>query len=326
MSPQVSLENKLVVAITSRALFDLDEEHRVFESGGLDAYRKHQRERESEPLKPGTGFPLVKGLLQINEKARMHNPERNDDLVEVIMISRNDSESGYRIINSIEHHGIGISRYAFTDGREAYPYLKSFCVDLFLSAHEEDVRGALQQGIAAGRVYPPPGRFDDAPGEVRIAFDGDAVIFSDEAERVYQTEKLKGFYDYENSKQDVPLDPGPFKNFLQAVALIQRQFEPKQCPLRTYLVTARNAPAIKRAINTLRQWNVRVNESFFLGGLSKADFLRNIKPHIFFDDQETWLDPASGETPSALVLRQSDHPEKDHPAKPDEDAKEPETA
>ena len=296
------LENKLVVAITSRALFELDEAHRIYEQSGLDAYRQYQISHENEPLKPGTGFPLVKALLSINQQIRQRNPKLEEDLVEIVLISRNDADSGFRIIKSIEANGLTINRSAFTGGSEAWPYLQPFSVDLFLSAHEDDVRAALREGFAAGLVCTPPAVMDDDCREVRIAFDGDAVLFSDESEQIYAEKGLPGFQKHERANSDNPMNEGPFKSFLEALGMIQGFFGQEDCPIRTYLVTARSAPADKRAVHTLRQWGVRINEAFFLGGIEKAGVLRKIRPHIFFDDQQIHTGPASKETPAALVL------------------------
>ncbi|MFC1600983.1 5'-nucleotidase [Candidatus Sumerlaeota bacterium] len=293
-----SLTDKLVIGITSRALFELDTAHHVFEEQGLEAYREYQQKREDKPLAPGTGFALVKGLLALNRRLDEH-------AVEVVLISRNDADSGLRILNSIEHHQLEITRSAFTDGSASHAYLHPFCCDLFLSAHAADVRSALASGVAAGLVFPPPETVRDgkapAADEVRIAFDGDAVIFSDESEKVFAREEIDGFRQHECDNEDTPLSPGPFKGFLGKLSAIQSRFRDEECPIRTALVTARDAPSHKRPIKTLRSWGLRVNESFFLGGLKKADFLNTFKPHIFFDDQTTHINPAAAETPSALV-------------------------
>ena len=289
-----SLQDKLVIGITSRALFDLDKAHRIYEERGLDAYREYQQTNENAPLNPGTAFPLVKGLLGVNERL-------NEPLVEVILISRNDADSGLRILNSIDHHQLGITRDAFTDGRSPFEYLRAFSCDLFLSAHPEDVRSALKKRIAAGLVCPPPEKLNEDIDEVRIAFDGDAVIFSDESEKIYRAQKIEGFRKHERDNEDTPLNPGPFKSFLEKLSIIQREFSERECPIRTALVTARDAPSHKRPIKTLRSWGIRINESFFLGGISKAEILSKFRPHIFFDDQSEHIDPAAISTPSALV-------------------------
>ncbi len=292
-----SLEDKLVVAITSRALFDLEDAHRIFLEQGLEAYRRFQLQREAMPLSPGTGFPLVKALLSIND--RLPAGER---LVEVVLLSRNDADSGLRIWNSIEACGLDITRGVFTDGRSPYVYLPAFRCDLFLSANESDVQAALGRGQAAALVYAPATRQEDDYAEVRIAFDGDAVLFSDSSERIFQEQGLEAFQRYEQVMEDVPLEPGPFKGFVDALKKIQEKFPEDKCPIRTALVTSRNAPAQKRPIKTLRHWGVRLDETFFLGGMEKSRVLDTFRPHIFLDDQSAHLDTAALSTPSARVF------------------------
>lgn len=288
------LAEKLVVAISSRALFDLTLENQVFEREGLEAYRAFQVGREDTPLAAGTGFPLTRALLSINERA-------GQSLVEVVLVSRNDADTGLRVMNSLEAHGLAISRAGFTDGRAPFRYLEPFSCDLFLSANEADVRSALAAGYAAGLVYQPPEATPPEDREVRIAFDGDAVLFAPDAEQVYRDQGLAEFHRREREAADVPMRPGPFKGFLEAVHRIQRRFPEDDCPIRTALVTARSVPAHKRAIKTLRAWNVRVDESFFLGGIGKEGILGVFRPHIFFDDQTFYCDPAAPGTPTARV-------------------------
>lgn len=296
------LEGKLVVAISSRALFDLDEAHCVFEEKGLEPYREFQIAREEDRLPPGTGFSLVRGLLSINEQA-------GRELVEVVLVSRNDADTGLRVMNSVEQYGLPISRAVFTDGREPYAYLEPFSCHLFLSANTSDVAGALEAGFAAGRVYQPPAGMGPVEQELRIAFDGDAVLFSPDAEDVFRKKGLDEFHRQEQAAAEVALNPGPFKGFLEQLHRIQGMFPVDGCPIRTALVTARSAPAHKRAIKTLRQWNVRVNEAFFLGGVQKDGVLARFRPHIFFDDQRSYCERASERTPTAHVaLDLSDAP------------------
>lgn len=290
-----SLDGKLVVGISSRALFDLDEADAIFRNQGLDAYRAHQRANEDVVLKPGTGFPLVRGLLAINAKAETR-------LVEVVVISRNDADSGARVFHSIESHGLDISRGAFTGGQDPWPHLGSFHCQLFLSADPDDVKGALSKGFPAALVCPPPDGMDhELPSEVRIAFDGDAVLFDDESERVYQQQGLQAFQEREAALVDEPMQPGPFKPFLMALKGIQERFPEGESPVRTLLVTARGAPAHQRVINTLRTWGVRIDETFFLGGVVKSDLLESLRPHIYFDDQMRHLERSRRRTPSAQV-------------------------
>lgn len=291
-----SLEDKLVIGITSRALFDLDEANTLYRTHGLAAYRAYQRENEDVALKPGTGLSLVRGLLGINERGK-------GQLVEVIVISRNDADSGLRIFNSIEHHGLNISRGAFTSGGDASVYLAPFHCDLFLSAEPDDVTHALERGFPAALVLTPPEAIgDQSADQVRVAFDGDAVLFDDESEQVFQEYGLEAFLEREAALANNPMDPGPFKPFLMGIKLIQEKFPQDESPIRTALVTARNAPAHRRVVNTLRAWGVRVDETFFLGGIDKGPVLEALRPHIYFDDQMSHLESARLRTPSAHVI------------------------
>jgi 5'-nucleotidase len=291
-----NLDDMLVVAITSRALFDLHESDRVYREEGLEAYRAHQLGREDEPLNPGTAFPLVRGLLSINDRT-------GDQLVEVVILSRNDGDSGLRLMNSIEHHKLPITRAAFRGGEDPWAYLQAFRCDLFLSAEPGDVQAALQRRIPSAVVLDPPEALDAGEvDQVRVAFDGDAVLFGDESERYFRAHDLEAFLAREAELADQPMDPGPFKSFLVALANIQGRFAGGDSPIRTALVTARNAPAHKRVIKTLRAWNVHVDEAVFLGGVEKAEVLAAMRPHIYFDDQMTHLERARLLVPSAHVL------------------------
>jgi 5'-nucleotidase len=275
----------LVVAISSRALFDLDDSHLVFESRGLEAYAQYQVSREDDYLNPGVAFPLVKKLLALNAD------EINHQGVEVILISRNSADSGLRIFNSIEHHGLNIERAVFTNGESPYRYMHAIGTDLFLSSHAEDVRRTLEADFAAAMVLPGAQNRPDS-GQLRIAFDGDAVLFSDEAERVYQSEGLEAFALREKQCAGTPLSGGPFKPLLQALQRIQSAYPIEDNPIRTALVTARSAPAHKRVILTLREWGIRIDEALFLGGKPKGPFLAAFGADIFFDDQHVHCDSA----------------------------------
>ncbi|PWU27179.1 5'-nucleotidase [Pseudomonas delhiensis] len=271
------LGDKLVVAISSRALFDLDESHRIYESEGVEAYRQYQIVHEDEVLQPGDAFALVQKLLGLNEML-------GRQLVEVVLVSRNSADTGLRVFNSIQQHGLGISRAAFVGGRSPYPYLAAFGCHLFLSTHVEDVRSALENGFAAATILSAGARRETG-GELRFAFDGDAVLFSDEAERVFQQGGLEAFQTREQESAREPLGGGPFKPFLAALNRVQQAFPQESCPIRTALVTARSAPAHERVIRTLREWDIRLDESLFLGGLDKSAFLEAFSADVFFDDQ-----------------------------------------
>lgn len=273
----------LVVALSSRTLFDLDESNRVFEEEGVEAYRQYQIAREDEPLEPGVAFPLVQKLSRLNAQL----PGR----IEVILLSRNAADTGLRVFNSIQHHGLAIERAAFCGGESPYRYMEAFGCDLFLSTVAEDVRHALAAGVAAATLLPSKAQSggDDL---LRLAFDGDAVLFSDEAEQVFKREGLEAFRSSERDAAKRPLQGGPFKAFLAAVHRIQQEFSPDACPFRTALVTARSAPAHERVIRTLRAWDIRLDESLFLGGWSKGAFLKAFGADIFFDDQALHCDSA----------------------------------
>ncbi len=277
MTRETHTENRLTVAISSRALFDLGESHTLFEREGLDAYRAFQMARENELLAPGIAFPLVEKLLRINRLSA------DTPRIEVILLSRNSSDTGLRIFNSIEHYGLEIVRAAFTNGAPTWPYVHPFGAQLFLSANHEDVRSALEAGIAAATILPSKAP-DWHSEQLRIAFDGDAVIFSDESERISQEQGLQAFHDNEIEHAGKPLPGGPFRAFLDQLHRIQSAFPFGQSPIRTALVTARSAPAHKRVILTLREWGVRIDEALFLGGRDKGPFLKTFGADIFFDD------------------------------------------
>lgn len=280
----VDISHKLVIAMSSRTLFDLNKSNQLFETRGVDEYERHQIKYENKILRPGVAFPLVKKLLRLNQ---------DQDQVEVILLSRNSADTGLRIMNSIEHYGLDITRAAFTGGSNVYQYISAFGAQLFLSTNTDDVRMALQAGCAAAALMPSSSQHNEQDHEIRLAFDGDAVLFSDEAERIYQEQGLDAFTQSEKATAHTPLPGGPFRGFLHALANIQRHYDPKQCPIRIALVTARQAPAHERVIKTLRSWNVRIDEALFLGGLSKGSFLRAFNADIFFDDQKSHIESAA---------------------------------
>ena len=288
-----SLDGQLVVAISSRALFDFEEENLVFEQSDDRAYMKLQLERLEEPAKPGVAFSLVKKLLAFNDATTQR--------VEVVILSRNDPVSGMRVFRSAQHYGLSIQRGSFTRGQSPWRYLKPLNANLFLSTHLSDVRAALDAGVPAAQVYPHSAHASEAhPHEVRIGFDGDAVLFSDEAERVFQSQGLSAFQAHEHAKASQPLLAGPFKPLLAALHRLQQEGTPA-IRVRTALVTARSAPAHERAIRTLMQWNIEVDEAMFLGGLPKGEFLKEFEPDFFFDDQTGHIESAAQHVPAGHV-------------------------
>ena len=289
----LTLDGKLVVAISSRALFDFEEENELFEKADDRAYMQLQRERLDIPAKPGVAFSLVQKLLAFNE-----TPSQR---VEVVILSRNDPVSGLRVMKSAQHYALPIIRCTFTRGEAPWRYLKPLHANLFLSTHLSDVRAALEAGVPAAQVYPHSAHASVAhPNEVRIAFDGDAVLFSDEAERVYQSGGLSAFQKHEQDNVALPLPDGPFKPLLVALHRMQ-QAEIPHMRIRTALVTARSAPAHERAIRTLMDWKIDVDEAMFLGGLDKGEFLREFEPDFFFDDQTGHIESAARHVPSGHV-------------------------
>ena len=301
-----TLQGQLIVAISSRALFDFEEENRLFEAQDDRAYMQLQLQRLDQPARPGVAFSLVQKLLAFNA---------DTPRVQVVILSRNDPVSGMRVFRSAQHYGLPIERGVFTRGQSPWRYLKPLDAHLFLSVNEADVRSALAAGVPAARVYPHSAHASDAhPLEVRIAFDGDAVLFSDEAERVFRSGGLDAFQSHERTHSSTPLAPGPFKPLLEALHRLQRAGQassdgaaslaaPSRTPMRirTALVTARSAPAHERAIRTLMDWQIEVDEAMFLGGLAKGEFLREFEPDFFFDDQTGHVDAAAAHVPAGHV-------------------------
>lgn len=292
----LKLDDKLVVGISSRALFDLEEENTIYETEGLKAYSEYQLAHENDILKPGTAFPLIKALHKLNTDGKY--------LTEIIIMSRNTADTSLRIFNSIKHYGLEISRAALVGGAPIAPYLNAFRTDLFLSANEKDVQEAINANVAAGIIC----SHSDLPidpeadmEQIRIAFDGDAVIFSDESEKIFQTEGLEAFTRHEQQNAQLPLPEGPFAKLLKTISMIQQKFDRDEVPIRTALVTARNAPAHERVIRTLRAWDIRIDEAFFLGGIEKSEVLKAFGANIFFDDQTVHTDSASRLVPAARV-------------------------
>ncbi len=292
------LENKLVVGVSSRTLFDLTYENKIFEEEGVEAYSRYQVEHEDELLRPGPGFPLVRALLNLNELPGM------EGRVEVIIMSRNSPDTSLRVFKAIEHYGLRITRAVLAGGASLAPYLKAFKTDLFLSACEEDVQRAVDSNIAAGIICTEGISTYDCEHrirQIRVAFDGDAVLFSDESERIFQEQGLEAFEENERKNANHPLQAGPFARFLKTLSELQKNSTEADAPIRTALVTTRCAPAHERVIRTLRAWDVRIDEVFFLGGIRKRDVLQAFGAHIFFDDQSVHTLPASEVVPAARV-------------------------
>ena len=284
-------KNNLVIAVSSRALFNLDESHKIYEEYGVEAYAKHQQENEEVILEPGVGFSLVKKFLSLNS---------DKTPIDVILLSRNSADTGLRIFNSIEYYGLNITRAAFTRGESTHPFVGSFEADLFLSSNHNDVQKALDMGYAAASIVNSSTQ-NSHETQLRIAFDGDAVIFSDDSERVFQEKGLIEFEKSEKENANKTMKAGPFQAFLKSLHKIQANFPEKDNPIRTALVTARSAPTHKRVIHTMREWGIRIDESFFLGGLDKGKFLKEFGADIFFDDQRQNCESASKFVPTGHV-------------------------
>jgi len=305
----VDLSNTFVVGISATALFDMSESDRVYRQAqsenpntAVSVYRAHMLETENEPLLPGTGYPLVKALLGLNQYASADQPS----LVEVVVMSRNSPDTGLRVLHNIRRHELKISRSAFTGGESVPDYLDAFDVDLFLTTNAEDAQKVIDARACAAAVLkePPTGAEGEIPeGQVRIAFDGDAVLFSDESELVFKTQGLQAFHDHEDAHQDEPLEEGPYAHLLRKLSRLQERLPQgvDRSPVRIALVTARDSPAEMRVIKTLRSWGVHVDEAFFMGGVEKTKVLKAFQPHVFFDDQDVHLDEAAKLVPSGKV-------------------------
>lgn len=302
MAAELDLERALVIGVASSALFDLRESDAVFREQGEERYREYQREHLDDVLEPGVAFPFIRRLLDLND---LSDRER---LVEVVILSRNDPETGMRVMRSVARHGLDITRAIFMQGRAPYRFMEPLRMSLFLSANEDDVREAIDMGFAAGRVV---GRAqpDDGDTNLRIAFDFDGVLADDSAERVFQSEGLDGYQESESALAEVPLSRGPMADFLEKINRIQGIEESKSLDdpsgyrrrVHVAVVTARSAPAHERAINSIGQWGLRVNDAFFLGGIDKGPILEVLRPHIFFDDQRRHVEGASLSTPSVHI-------------------------
>lgn len=310
-----TFENTLVIGISATALFDLSDADKLFQTevskdpqNGIEIYKQHMLENEELPLSEGIGFPLIKALLSLNS----YGDDPKSPLVEVVVMSRNSPETGIRVLNAIRAHKLNITRSAFTAGESGADYLNAFEVDLFLTTNENDAQTVIDSGYCSSAVLsiPPTYKCDIPDGQVRIAFDGDAVIFDESSELVYKKEGMEAFHENENKKKDIPMNEGPFAKFLIKLAKLQERLPMsiELSPVRIAIVTARNSPSEMRVIKTLRSWGVYVDEAFFLGGVEKSNILKAFRAHIFFDDQDLHLKSSSLVVPSGKVLYKTDSP------------------
>ena len=315
----LNLKETLVLGISATALFDLSESDKLFQEefekdpdNAIATYRKYMLENEDKALEEGIGFPLVKALLSLNK----YQEKGQSPLVEVVIMSRNSPDTGIRVLNTIRKLGLKITRSAFTAGESSADYLEAFDVDLFLTTNESDAQKVIDNGVCASAILctPPEYKSSIPEGQVRIAFDGDAVLFDETSELVYKEQGMDAFHQNEDSSQDIPMNEGPFANFLKKLAKLQERLPMKVefSPVRIAIVTARNSPSEMRVIKTLRHWGVYVDEAFFLGGIEKSNILKAFKAHIFFDDQDVHLAKSSLVVPSGKVLYPSSSPLQKH--------------
>jgi len=300
----LDLSDILVVGVSSRALFDLEKENEIFDTQGIVGYRSYQQKHEDEPLSPGTAFHLIQSLLHLNTDAKKR-------IVEVVVMSRNSPETGFRIMNSVRQHALDITRMAFSGGEPLASYIDAYDIDLFLSKDAKDVQAVIDsKSCAAAYIYAPPKEFKPLDNRVKIAFDADAVLFSDDSEHRYKTQGIEAFHKYEQEHEDIALGEGPFAKLLIKLSKIQEELPTsiELSPLRLAIVTARNAPSHMRVIKTLRKWGVYVDEAYFLGGLTKDKVLKAFGAHIFFDDQHVHLTESSKVVPSGHVPYAFDSP------------------
>jgi len=297
-----SIERKLVIAVSSSALFDLNESNAVFEDDGPKAYKEFQENNLAKILNKGVAFPFIKRFLNINRRFKKQEP------VEVVLLSRNSAATGKRVFRSINHYRLNISRAAFLEGKSPCEYIPSFNASIFSSQSEGDIQSAIDAGYPAGLVLPSKIVNDDESDELRIAFDFDGVIADDEAEKIYQAGQLPDFHDYEVANSHIPHRPGPLADLFKKLSFLQkledRELERDRAYkriIRTAIVTARNAPAHERVITTLEDWGVSANETFFLGGMNKDKIISTLKPHMFFDDQRSHLESEAGDIPMVHI-------------------------
>ncbi|KAL6105958.1 nt5c1a [Pungitius sinensis] len=282
-------ENAVTIGVSARVLFNMETEQHIYEQQGLEEYIRYQVEHEAQPFSPGPAFSFVKALEAVNAQLRELYPE-SEELFDVVLMTNNHAYVGLRLINTINHHQLFIERFCMTGGNSPIGYLKAYHTNLYLSADPVKVREALEEGIAAATMFTPEKMTEVSETQLRVAFDGDAVLFSDESERIYKAHGLDKFFEHEKAHENKLLDHGPLKGFLEALGKLQKKFYGKgqrmECPIRTYLVTARSAASSgTRALKTLRSWGLEIDEALFLAGAPKGPMLEKIRPHIFFDDQ-----------------------------------------
>uniref|UniRef100_A0A672GLN9 Cytosolic 5'-nucleotidase 1A-like n=1 Tax=Salarias fasciatus TaxID=181472 RepID=A0A672GLN9_SALFA len=279
----------VTIAVSSRTLFNMVAERKIYEEEGVEKYVAYQVEHENEPLKPGAAFPFVKALMNVNSRLRELYPD-SEQLFDIVLMTNNHAQVGVRLINSINHYDLTIERFCMTGGQSPIGYLKAYMTNLYLSKDSEKVTEAIEEGIAAATMFTPQTEIDLSSTQLRVAFDGDAVLFSDESEIIVKKHGLDTFFEHEKEFENKPLAQGPLKCFLEALGKLQRKFYEKDqrldCPIRTFLVTARSAASSgARVLKTLRSWGLEIDEALFLAGAPKGPLLQKIKPHIFFDDQ-----------------------------------------
>lgn len=282
-------EHAVTIAVSTRVLFRTEKEQKVFEQQGIEEYLRYQIDHENEPFAPGPAFPFVKALEAVNARLRELYPQ-SEELFDIVLVTYNHAHVGVRFINTINHHNLFIERFCMTGGASPIGYLKAWHTDLYLSADADKVREALAEGIAAATMFMPEKLTEVSESQLRVAFDGDAVLFSDESERIFKAHGLDKFFEHEKDNEDTLLDHGPLKGFLEALGKLQKKFYAKgfrmNCPIRTFLVTARSAASSGiRALKTLRAWGLEIDEALFLAGAPKGPMLEKIRPHIYFDDQ-----------------------------------------
>ncbi|KAM9435176.1 cytosolic 5'-nucleotidase 1A [Clarias gariepinus] len=281
--------NAITIAVSSRTLFDMVEERKIYEEQGMEQYVSYNEKHENEPLKPGAAFPFVKALMTVNTRLRELYPD-SEELFDIVLMTNNHAQVGVRLINSINHYDLLIERFCMTGGKSPVGYLKAYLTNLYLSKDSGKVKEAIEEGIAAATLFTPDKKMELSETQLRVAFDGDAVLFSDESEIIVKQQGLDEFFEHEKANVNTPLAQGPLKCFLEALGKLQRKFYSKNerlnCPIRTFLVTARSAASSgARVLKTLRSWGLEIDEALFLAGAPKGPLLEKIRPHIFFDDQ-----------------------------------------